>query len=116
MGTRNLILLEGRLTRDPGSVYTANAKEVLFFSVVTDPPYDGGDPEFHTCLAATESIIKFICDYGKKGGRISLSGRLQYRPSTKDVYKSLSQPPLEAYIYVTEVVSLSKPLARPDSI
>lgn len=116
MGTRNLILLEGRLTRDPGSVYTANAKEVLFFNVVTDAPYDGGDPEFHTCLATSESIIKFICDYGQKGGRISLSGRLQYRPSTKEAYKGLSQPPLEAYIYVTEVVSLSKTLARPDPI
>jgi single-stranded DNA-binding protein len=112
MGTRNLVLLEGRLTRDPGSVYTAHAKEVLFFSVVTDPAYNGADPEFHQCLATSESLVKFICDYGQKGGRISLSGRLQYRPSTKDAYKSLAPPPMEAYIYVTEVVSLVKPLPK----
>lgn len=74
----NIVILTGRLTRDPDVRTTPSGKQVASFTVATDE-YSGGtkSAEFHDCTAwekTAEAVGRM-----KKGQRIGVNGRLQTR-------------------------------------
>lgn len=91
----NLVILTGRLVRDPETRYTNSKKAVCTFTVATD---DGKDQngerrsQFISCVA-WEKTAELIDQYFVKGDPISVTGKITSRSYEKDGRK----------VYVTEV-------------
>ena len=80
----NKVLMSGRLTRDPEMRTTATGKDVASFSIAVDRKYKrDGEPtaDFFNCTVWEQSA-RYISDYGQKGMRISVVGRLANRKYT----------------------------------
>lgn len=75
----NVVILVGRLTRDPELRTTQGGKSVAKFSVAVDRRYKTpGQPEadfFNVTAWGRQAEV--ICQYLKKGRQIALQGRLQ---------------------------------------
>ena len=95
----NLVILKGRLTKDPDVRYTQSGKAVAAFSMATDKPYaqnnqQGPTADFHNCIA-WEKLAEVIGNNVTKGREILVRGHLQTRSyDAQDGSKR----------YVTEVV------------
>lgn len=78
----NLIVIMGRLTRDPELRKTASGTAVANFSVAVDrdfPSQDGSrETDFIDCVA-WKHTAEFIGKYFSKGKQIAVKGRLQIR-------------------------------------
>lgn len=79
----NKVELMGNLTRDPELRYTPNGAAVCTFSIATNRSYvvDGErkeDVDFHR-LVAWNKLAELCNQLLKKGTRVFVSGRLQYR-------------------------------------
>lgn len=75
----NLIILTGRLTRDPDQRYTQDQKAVTRFSIAVDRDFKkDGQPEadFFDCVSFGKQA-EFIGKYFSKGKKINLSGRIE---------------------------------------
>ncbi len=79
----NKVELMGNLTRDPELRYTPNGAAVCTFGIATNRSYvvDGErkeDVDFHR-LVAWNKLAELCNNLLKKGTRVFVSGRLQYR-------------------------------------
>ena len=79
----NLVILKGRLTKDPDIRYTQSGKAVATFRLATDKPYrqdnqNGPTADFHNCVA-WDKLAETIGNNLTKGREILLRGRLQNR-------------------------------------
>ena len=107
----NIVILSGRLTKDPDIRYTNSKKAVASFSLAVD---DGKDKDgnrktqFLNCVA-WEKTAELLDQYFKKGDGLTVNGKLTSRAYEKDGRKQ----------YVTEVLvsgtefPLSKKEAKP---
>ena len=81
----NVVIIMGRLTKDPEIRRTDSGKAVASFSLAVDRDYapKGGEKEtdFLDCVA-WEGTAEFIEKYFKKGSMLALQGRLQKRSWT----------------------------------
>lgn len=74
----NLIVIEGRLTRDPELKATRDGKNVCVFTVAVDRERRDGETDFFECVAfdrQAETHSKYL----KKGSRVLVQGRMQSR-------------------------------------
>ena len=79
----NLVILKGRLTKDPDVRYTQSGKAVAAFSLATDrrrsrEDSQGPTANFHACVA-WEKLAEVIGNDLVKGREILVRGRLQTR-------------------------------------
>ncbi|MBR1696422.1 MAG: single-stranded DNA-binding protein [Selenomonas sp.] len=79
----NLVVLKGRLTKDPEIRYTQSGKAVAAFSIATDKPYaqnnqQGPTADFHNCIA-WDKLAEVIGNNVTKGREILVRGHLQTR-------------------------------------
>lgn len=78
----NLIVLQGRLVRDPELRSTMNGTSVATFTVAVDRDYQPGGSEkltdFIECVA-WKGTGEFVSKYFRKGSMIVISGSLQSR-------------------------------------
>ena len=74
----NLIVIEGRLTRDPELKATREGKSVCTFSVAVDRDRRDGETDFFECVAF-EKQAETHSKYLKKGSRVLVQGRMQSR-------------------------------------
>ncbi|MBN2365492.1 MAG: single-stranded DNA-binding protein [Calditrichaeota bacterium] len=83
-GTVNKILIIGRLGADPEVRYAPSGNPVANFNVATNHSYKDRDGNFqeqtdwHRVVAWTR-LAEFAKQYLKKGMRVYVEGRLQYR-------------------------------------
>ena len=91
----NVVILMGRMTRDPELKYTSGGKAFANFSLAVQKTKD--EVEFIDCTA-WEKTAETIAEYFRKGNRILIQGRLsvsnyeqngEKRKSTKVVVNSL---------------------------
>ena len=90
----NIVILMGRMTRDPELKYTSGGKAFANFSLAVQKTKD--EVEFIDCTA-WEKTAETIAEYFRKGNRILIQGRLsvsnyeqngEKRKSTKVVVNS----------------------------
>jgi single-strand DNA-binding protein len=88
MKSVNKVILIGNLTRDPELRYTAeNKKAVCAFGLATNrmvTTESGGkqeEPEYHRIIA-WDKLAEVCNQYLKKGRKVYVEGRLQYRTYT----------------------------------
>lgn len=78
----NLVVLNGRLTRDPELKFGQSGKAYSRFSIAVDRPFQSGTDknsqttDFINCVAFGKTA-EFIGEYFRKGRKILLNGRLQ---------------------------------------
>jgi single-strand DNA-binding protein len=96
----NKVILVGNLGKDPEVRYTGSGVAVATFSVATNDSWKDSDgntqdrTEWHN-VVAWRKLAEICGQYLKKGGKIFLEGRLQYR--TYDDKNGVKR-------YVTEIV------------
>jgi len=96
----NKVILIGNLGKDPELRYTSSGVAVATFSVATNEQWrdqDGNQQEkteWHN-IVAWRKLAEICGEYLKKGGKLYLEGRLQYR--TYDDKNGVKR-------YVTEIV------------
>lgn len=97
----NLVILTGRLTKDPELRYTNSNKAVASFSIAV---HEGKDKAIFVNCVAWEKTAELIDQYFKKGDGINVYGKLSVRQYDKDGQKRT----------VTEVVvsGIEFPMAR----
>lgn len=78
----NLVVLNGRLTRDPELKFGQSGKAYSRFSIAVDRPFssaadkDSQTVDFINCVAFGKTA-EFIGEYFRKGRKILLHGRIQ---------------------------------------
>ena len=76
----NLVVLNGRLVRDPELKFGQSGKAYSRFSIAVDRPFqtstDSQTADFINCVAFGKTA-EFIGEYFRKGRKILLNGRLQ---------------------------------------
>ena len=79
----NRVVLIGRLTRDPELRYTPSGTAVAGFSLANNRTYavtgEKKDQVSYFDCVAWAKLGEIITEYGKKGHRIAIEGRLQQR-------------------------------------
>lgn len=93
----NIVILTGRLTKDPEKRSTQNGTATTSFSIAVNRNYknaEGGyDADFINCVA-WRATADFVAKWFKKGSLINIVGSIQTRTYEKDGRK----------VYVTEVI------------
>ncbi len=74
----NIIILKGRLTRNPEIKQTANGVAVCTFPIAVDRKFKKDETDFINCTAWRQTA-KFIQKYFTKGQEICINGSLQVR-------------------------------------
>lgn len=81
----NVIVLQGRFTRDPELRYTQNQKPVATFALAVDRDYaspgEKREADFIECVAWNKTA-EFVHQYFTKGSPAIVTGRLQMRQWT----------------------------------
>ena len=77
----NIVILNGRLVRDPELKFGQSGKAYSRFSIAVDRPFQSSDKntqtvDFINCVAFGKTA-EFIGEYFRKGRKILLNGRLQ---------------------------------------
>lgn len=75
----NLVVLRGRLTRDPEIKTTQSGKQVCRFTLAVDGRRKEDSADFVPCVA-WEKIADVIGRYCEKGKQIEVVGRISVRP------------------------------------
>ena len=99
----NRVVLTGNLTRGIEKKIAAD-KSVCSFTVAVQKVMKDAEADFINCVAWGQQA-DYLSQYGKKGTRVSLEGRLQTRSYQKD----------DSTVYVTEVVVDNCQLYKPNS-
>lgn len=94
----NIVVLLGRLTKEPEIRYTQTGKVVTTFTLAVDRPFTNADgqreADFINCVVWGKTA-EAVANYVSKGQRLAVTGRLQIRSyEAKDGGKR----------YVTEVI------------
>lgn len=76
----NVVVLQGRMTRDPELRHTQAGKSVTSFSLAVDRDFksNGKETDFIDVVAWGQTA-EFVCSYLGKGRMIGVTGRLQVR-------------------------------------
>lgn len=74
----NIVVLLGRLVKDPELKMTANNTEVCSFTIAVERDFGDKKADFIDCVA-WRANAKFISQYFKKGQMIAVTGSLQSR-------------------------------------
>ena len=79
----NRVIQIGRLVRDPELRYTQSGTAVCSFSIVSNYSYGSGDNKkdkasFFDCVVWGK-LAEIMAEYGKKGKRLAIEGRLDQR-------------------------------------
>lgn len=77
----NVVILMGRMTRDPELKYTSSGKAFANFSLAVQKTRD--EAEFIDCVA-WEKTAETIAEYFRKGNKILIQGRLNISTYEKD--------------------------------
>lgn len=72
----NLVVLTGRLTRDPELKFGQSGKAYSRFSLAVDRPMQKGETDFINCVAFGKTA-ELIGEYLRKGRKAGVTGRLQ---------------------------------------
>lgn len=72
----NLVVLTGRLTRDPELKYGQSGKAYSRFSLAVDRPFQKGEADFINCVAFGKTA-ELIGEYLRKGRKVGIQGSLQ---------------------------------------
>ena len=72
----NLVVLIGRLTRDPELKFGQSGKAYSRFSLAVDRAFSKGETDFINCVAFGKTA-ELIGEYLRKGRKIAINGRLQ---------------------------------------
>lgn len=72
----NLVVLTGRLTRDPEIKYGQNGNAYCRFSMAVNKPFKKDEVDFFNCVAFGKTA-ELIGEYVKKGNRFGVQGNLQ---------------------------------------
>lgn len=72
----NLVVLIGRLTRDPELKFGQSGKAYSRFSLAVDRPFQKGEADFVNCVAFGKTA-ELIGEYLRKGRKVAVNGRLQ---------------------------------------
>ncbi|WP_074015832.1 single-stranded DNA-binding protein [Fusobacterium massiliense] len=75
----NVVILNGRLTRDPELKYGQSGNAYSRFSIAVDRPFSSGEnktADFINCVAFGKTA-EFVGEYFRKGRKILLKGSLQ---------------------------------------
>lgn len=72
----NLVILTGRLTRDPELKFGQSGKAYSRFSLAVDRPFQKGEADFINCVAFGKTA-ELIGEYLRKGRKVGVNGRLQ---------------------------------------
>ncbi|MGL5087899.1 MAG: single-stranded DNA-binding protein [Cetobacterium sp.] len=72
----NLVVLIGRLTRDPELKFGQSGKAYSRFSLAVDRPFSKGEADFINCVAFGKTA-ELIGEYLRKGKKVAVNGRLQ---------------------------------------
>jgi single-strand DNA-binding protein len=72
----NLIVLTGRLTRDPELKYGQSGKAYSRFSLAVDRTFPKGEADFINCVAF-DKTAELVGEYLRKGKKVGVQGSLQ---------------------------------------
>lgn len=72
----NVVILVGRLTRDPELKFGQSGKAYSRFSLAVDRPFSKGEADFINCVAFGKTA-ELIGEYLRKGRKVGVNGRLQ---------------------------------------
>ena len=72
----NLVVLTGRLTRDPELKYGQSGKAYSRFSLAVDRPFAKGEADFINCVAFGKTA-ELVGEYLRKGRKVGVNGKLQ---------------------------------------
>ena len=72
----NVIILTGRLTRDPELKFGQSGKAYSRFTLAVDRPMQKGEADFINCVAFGKTA-ELIGEYLRKGRKVGVIGRLQ---------------------------------------
>lgn len=72
----NVIILTGRLTRDPELKFGQSGKAYSRFTLAVDRPMQKGEVDFINCVAFGKTA-ELIGEYLRKGRKAGVTGRLQ---------------------------------------
>lgn len=72
----NLVVLIGRLTRDPELKFGQSGKAYSKFSLAVDRPFAKGEADFINCVAFGKTA-ELIGEYLRKGKKVAINGKLQ---------------------------------------
>lgn len=90
----NLVVIMGRLTKDPEQRVTQSEKQVSMFTLAVNRKFEKDKADFIN-VVAWNKLSEFTQKYLSKGRQIVVSGRLQVRDYEKDGHK----------VYVSEVIA-----------
>ena len=79
----NLVVLTGRLTREPELKYGQSGKAFCRFSLAVDRPFKKGEADFINCVAFGKTG-ELVSEYLKKGNKCGVQGRMQMNSYEKD--------------------------------
>lgn len=85
MSSVNVVVLVGRLTRDPEMRTTTTGKNVVGFGIAVDKkfkPQDGSPTADFFNVSAWGQTAEFVTNYLAKGRLVAVEGRLQQRSYT----------------------------------
>ena len=91
----NVVMLMGRMTRDPELKYTSGGKAYANFTLAVQKTKD--DAEFIDCVA-WEKTAETIAEYFRKGRKILLQGRLNVSSYEQNGEKRKSTKVIKAFI------------------
>ena len=72
----NVVVLVGRLTRDPELKFGQSGKAYSRFSLAVDNPFKREEPDFINCVAFGKTA-ELIGEYLRKGKKCGVNGKLQ---------------------------------------
>ena len=72
----NIVVLIGRLTRDPELKFGQSGKSYSKFALAVDNPFKKGEADFINCVAFGKTA-ELIGEYLRKGKKVGVNGRLQ---------------------------------------
>lgn len=72
----NLVVLTGRLTRDPELKYGQSGKAYSRFSIAVERTFQKGEADFVNCVAFGKTA-ELIGEYLRKGRKVGVQGTLQ---------------------------------------
>ena len=98
----NLVVIVGRLTRDPEVRYTATGKAVASFSVAVDSGYGDNKKVDFIPVTVWDKLAEICGNNLTKGHKVLVEGRLQIRDYEKDGQKKRSTDVLASNVEFLE--------------
>lgn len=72
----NVVVMIGRLTRDPELKYSKGGDAYANFSIAVDNPFKKDEADFINCVCFKKTA-EILGEYFRKGNKIGITGRMQ---------------------------------------